>query len=108
MSSVPVQLLIYVRGPPNCSTAPIIIPLDICLEVQVGVPVSFDLYAESFCDPNVAVIGDIVISQPINWMTSNSLRNVTGNGNVSYITMTWTPQLSQVGTQQLCATAFTT
>lgn len=108
MSSVPVQLLIYVQGSPNCSVEPIIVPLNICREVQVGVFASFDLYVQNLCNPVVSVIGDIVILNPISGMNDSVLRNVSGNPAMSSITLTWKPQSNQVGQQLFCATAFTT
>lgn len=108
MSSVPVQLLIYVQGSPNCSVEPVIVPLNICLEVRVNASVSFDLYVQNFCHPAISVIGDIFISNPISGMNDSALRNVTGDPTMSYITLTWRPQSNQVGQQLFCATAFTT
>lgn len=107
MSSVPVQLLIYVRGPPSCSLAPIIVPLNICLEVQVGVSFSFDVYASNLCDPSISVITDLILTAMINGMTSSALKNVSMNASLSYVTYTWTPQASQVGNQVICFVAYT-
>ena len=107
MSSVPVQLLIYVQAPPYCPTPPVIVPINGCLEVQVGVPITLNLYAKNMCDPSISVLADIIASSGINGMSSSALRNASANGTLSYVTYSWTPQASQVGLQQLCATAYT-
>ncbi|CAF4494158.1 unnamed protein product, partial [Rotaria sp. Silwood2] len=107
MSSVPVQLLIYVMPDPSCSTKPIIIPLDRCLEVQVGISLSFNLYAMNLCDPNVAILTDMVVSSSITGMTNGNLINSPTNTSLSYVTFTWTPKANQVGQQKICTIAYT-
>ncbi|CAF3739377.1 unnamed protein product [Rotaria sp. Silwood1] len=107
MSSVPVQLLIYVMPEPSCSTKPIIIPLSRCLEAQVGISLSFNLYVMNLCDPNVATLADLVVSSDITGMTKGNLINSATNTSLSYVTFTWTPQANQVGEQQLCTIAYT-
>ena len=107
LSSVPVQFLIYVMPQPACAKAPVILPISGCLEVQVGVAVTFRLYAMNFCNRTVANLTDIIISDGINGMSVNSLTSVATNLSLSYVTLTWTPQPNQLGLQELCATAFT-
>ena len=107
MSSVPVQFLIYVMPEPACSQAPIIIPLAGCLELTVGVSKTFTLFAMNLCDPNVANIADIIVSQGITGMQVGNLTTWATNASLVYVTLTWTPQLSQMGPQQLCTTAYT-
>ncbi|CAF0883750.1 unnamed protein product [Rotaria sordida] len=107
MSSVPVQFLIYVQSQPVCSTEPIIIPPDRCLEVQVGISISFNLSAMNLCNPSVATLTDIVVSSGITSMTHGNLTQSSTNSSIYYKTFTWTPQTNQVGSQQLCTTAYT-
>ncbi len=107
MSSVSIQFLIYVISP-NCSQVPVIIPLTGCLEVQVNVPVTFTLYAMSYCNRTVSIINSILPTVNINGMTVSNLVNSTTNTSLVYVTLTWTPQASQIGLQQFCAAAYTT
>jgi hypothetical protein len=37
----------------------------------------------------------------------SSITNSLTNESVSYVTLTWTPLVSQLGSQQLCALAYT-
>ncbi len=107
MSSVPVQFLIYVLPQPSCSQAPIILPVSGCLEVRVGVSVSFNLSAQNLCNTSVATFADIVVSSGITGMTKGNLTSWLSNSSFSYVTFTWTPQANQVGSQQLCIIAYT-
>lgn len=107
MSSVPVQFLIYVQGEPICSKPPIIIPLNICLEVQVGVLTSFSIYVMNLCDLTESILSDIIMFTPMSGMNITDLKNVTNNASVNYATFTWLPQWNQVGLQQLCFVAYT-
>ncbi|CAM4873029.1 unnamed protein product [Rotaria socialis] len=107
MSSVPIQMLIYVLPTPFCSITPIILPLTDCLEVQVHVSVSFNISAMNLCNFTVANITDIVTSTNINGMTGSNLTSSTTNSSISYVTYTWIPQNNQVGSQRLCFIAFT-
>ncbi|CAF4550320.1 unnamed protein product [Rotaria sp. Silwood1] len=108
MSSVPVQFLIYVQPQPACSNRPIIFPLNRCLEVQVGISISFNLSAMNLCNSSVVKLADIIVSSGITGMTRGNLTNLSTNSSVSYVKFTWTPQINQVGSQQLCTIAFTT
>ncbi len=107
MSSVPVQFLIYVLPQPTCSNKPIIFPLSGCLEVQVGVSVSFNISAINLCNSTWITLSTIIVSSGITGMTNGNLINSTTNASISYITFTWTPQANQVGSQQLCTVAYT-
>ncbi len=107
MSSVPVQLLIYVLPTPSCPKPPIIFPLSGCLEVQVGITISFDLYAMNLCNPSVANITDLIVSAGINGMTTGNLTRSPTNSSLSYVHFTWTPQVNQIGLQELCTIAYT-
>lgn len=107
MSSVPIQFLIYVMPEPACSLQPIILSLDMCLEVKVGVKISFNLTALNLCDPSVVDMSDIIISEQINGMTSSSMVISSTNTSLASIAMSWTPQTNQIGLQQMCAIAYT-
>ncbi|CAF2872547.1 unnamed protein product [Rotaria sp. Silwood2] len=107
MSSVPVQFLIYVQSQTACSLEPIIIPLDCCLEVQVGVSIRFNLSALNLCNQNVATLTDIVVSSGITGMTHINLTHSSTNSSIYYMKFTWTPQANQIGSQQLCTVAYT-
>ncbi|CAF3486532.1 unnamed protein product [Rotaria sp. Silwood1] len=108
MSSVPVQFLIYVQPQPSCSNQPIFFPLDRCLEVQVGVSISFNLSVMNLCNSSVAKLADIIVSSEITGMTRGNLTTSSTNSSVSYVRFTWTPQINQIGYQQLCTVAYTT
>lgn len=107
MSSVPVQLLIYVQPQPTCSSPPLALPLDGCTEVQAGVPISFSLYAMNLCTPAVATIAAIVVSSAINGISASNLMSVPTNSSLTYVTYSWTPQTNQVGDQKMCVIAYT-
>ena len=99
VSSVPVQFLIYVLSTPLCSTPPLLLALEECLEVEVGVTTNFTLYAMNLCNSTVAIT-DIYMSTILSGMTVGSLTNSTINSSLSYVILSWTPQSSQIGTQK--------
>jgi hypothetical protein len=107
MSSVPVQFLIYVLPTNTCTLAPDIIPLTGCLEVQVNVPVNFTLYIMNYCNRTEAMVTNFISTVTINGMSVSNLTNSTTNASLAYVTLTWTPQTSQIGSQQYCAVAYT-
>ncbi|CAF1107244.1 unnamed protein product, partial [Rotaria sordida] len=107
MSSVPVQFLIYVQSQPACSIEPIIFPLDRCLEVQVGVSISFNLSAMNLCNASVATLTGIIVSSGITGMNRGNLTRSSTNSSIYYVLFTWTPQTNQVGLQELCTIAYT-
>jgi hypothetical protein len=108
MSSVPVQLLIYVIPTPVCDNSPIILPVDGCLEVQVGVQINFDIYAMSECNSTVSNVSAILVSSAANGMIDGNLTSSPTNSSLSYLPFTWTPQTNQIRSQQLCVIAYTT
>lgn len=108
MSSVSVQFLIYVLPSPNCSQAPVVLPLTGCLEAQVNVSITFTLYAMNYCNRTKVIITDLISTVSIDGMTVGSLTNVTTNTSLVSVTLTWTPLFSQIGPQQFCAVAYTT
>jgi hypothetical protein len=105
MSSVPVQFLIYVLPTPTCIILPLILPLTDCLNVEVGISINVTLYAMNLCGSTVAIT-DILVSQGISGMIADNLINSTTNSTLVFVTFTWTPQVNQVGLQQLCTIAF--
>ena len=107
MSSVPVQFLIYILPRPNCSVLPVIFPLTGCLEVQVGVSLSFNISAINLCKSIWITLSTIIVSSGITGMTNGDLINSTTNSSISYVTFSWTPQADQIGSQQLCTVAYT-
>ncbi|CAF1052963.1 unnamed protein product [Rotaria sp. Silwood1] len=104
LSSVPVQILIYVQATPSCTILPTIVSMTDCLEVQVGVTTNFTLYVTNLCNSS-ATITEVIISKKISGMTAGNVKNSTTN-TLSYIQLTWTPQSSQIGTQVMCAYAY--
>ncbi len=107
MSSVPVQLLIYVMDQPTCGLAPVMLPIKRCFDAQVGVPISFNVSAMTLCNPNISDINTITISNSIDGMNVSDTFDSLTNGSVSYATFTWTPVIHQLGSQQLCVIAYT-
>lgn len=106
MSSVPVQFLIYVMDQPTCGLAPIISPLDRCLEVQVAVSIIFNISAMTLCDPVISAVDTILVTSGPSGVNSSDTTNLPSNASISYSTITWTPVSSQLGSQQLCFTAY--
>ena len=92
---------------PICGIAPVIVPLTGCLEVKVGVTKTFNITLVNECNPNITGLADIIVSQGISGMTNGNLTDSLTNDSVSYMLFTWTPQLSQVGLQQLCTIGYT-
>lgn len=107
LSSVPVQFLIYVAEVPSCNTLPTIIPLQGCFEVQVGMTINFDIYAMNTCNRTISEITDIQVTPIISGMTVGNLTDSLTNSSLVYITITWTPQINQIGPQQFCFIAYT-
>jgi hypothetical protein len=107
MSSVPVQFLIYVTAEPTCSIPPVITPLTGCMEVKIGVAKTFNITVVNQCNPNVTDLADFVITQGIPGMWNGNFTESPTKDTVYYMLFTWTPQLSQLGLQQLCTIAFT-
>lgn len=102
MSSVPVQFLIYVYMPKTCSVPSVTSPAT-CVGVQVGVSHTFNLTAINNCGLS-SNISDIAI-QAFLGITRGPLIQVTPNRTVYTMRITYTPTISQVGLQVLCAIA---
>jgi len=108
LSSVPVQLLIYVMDPPICGAAPVFIPLKRCMEVEVNVTINFNISAIIACNSNISVIDSILVTSEISGMTVSNTTDVLNNASVVYNTFTWKPLFNQVGSHRLCLVAFST
>ena len=106
MSSVPVQILIYVMDEPFCGLAPIIFPLTRCFDAQVNVPITFDISAFTPCDPTVSDVNTITISTAPDGVNLTETETSPTNTSISFATFTWRPSTSQLGPQQLCVIAF--
>ena len=102
MSSVPVQFLIYVYMPKNCPIPSVTSPTS-CVGVQVGVAYTFNLTAINNCGAS-SNISDIAI-QGFLGITRGPLTQITPNRTIYTMRITYTPTISQVGVQVLCATA---
>ena len=107
MSSVPIQFLINVLPIPSCTQAPVFIPLEGCLEVQVNVPVNFTLYIMNYCNRTTSVVNTFLPTLTINFMNISNLVNSTTNTSLVYVTLMWTPQISQMGSREFCAIVYT-
>lgn len=92
---------------PVCGLAPKISPLTGCMDVQVGVPQTFNISAVTLCDPTISDIIAIDVVTAISGMTEGNLTTSTTNSSISYLQFTWTPQISQLGSQTLCVIAST-
>lgn len=107
MSSVPVQFLIYVTDQPRCSLTPIIVPINACMEVTVGVAISFNITVINRCDPSIADLADLLITSGPPNIQTDSLAPSPTNDTVAYMTFHWTPYSNQIGSQELCMAAYT-
>ena len=90
-----------------CGLPATIVPLQECLEVTVGVSINFELSVINSCDPNAVEVADIIISsESIGVVVDNLTVSLTNNSLTTAI-LSWTPQIDQVGSQQLCLVAYT-
>lgn len=107
MSSVPVQFLIYVMPQPTCSLAPVIVPVNGCMEITVNVAISFNITVINNCDPNVSDLADLILyNAPYN-IQNDPLTDSPTNDSIAYMTFYWTPDSTEIGPQQLCMVAYT-
>ena len=107
MSSVPVQFLIYVMAQPMCSLMPIIVPINGCMEVTVGVAMSFNITVINTCDPDISDLADLLITGGPSNIQTDHLTDSATNNSFAYMTFYWTPDLTEIGPQQLCMVAYT-
>ena len=108
LSSVPVQFLIYVMRTPVCSQLPVILPLEGCLEIQVGITKTFNITVLNYCDGETASIQEMIISKTVAGLEADDLMVSSENAFLAYTTYLWTPLEEQIGLQQLCFIAYTT
>jgi hypothetical protein len=101
-----VQFLVYVSDVPKCGLTPVIIPPRICLDVQVGTPVNFNISAMTSCDYSVSNISLITVSGSVVGMNVSSTIGSLTNTSVSYIIISWIPQANQIGSQRVCTIAY--
>lgn len=106
MSSIPVQFLVYIISPPTCGLTPVILSLNVSSNVQVGVPVHFNISAATLCNPNISNIDSIMIAYGVDGMQVSNASDYPTNASVSYATFIWTPTTNQIGLQELCVVAF--
>ena len=83
------------------------LPLQRCLDVRVGIQISFNMYAMTLCNPNISDIDTITVSNGPDKINVSDTMTLVTNASVSYAIFTWTPLISQVGQQQLCVLAYT-
>ena len=107
MSSVPVQFLIYVMPQPTCSLQPVIVPVNGCMEITVGVAISFNITVINSCDPNVSDLADLIIVSGSSNINNDPLTDSATNDSFAYMTFYWTPDTTDLGSQQLCLVAYT-
>ena len=107
MSSIPVQFLIYVTPVPVCSQSPVIIFLISCAEITVGTLTNFNISVLNLCNPAVVNIADVIATDNSIGIQMGNLTSSPLNASISYKSLTWTPQISQIGSQQLCMIAYT-
>lgn len=107
LSSVPVQFLIYVMPAPLCPKPPVIVPLNICMEVLIGVSRSFTIQIVNLCDPDDASVEDLIQTSPIAGMQAGPLTQSSSNTSIFFVTFTWRPVANQNGSQPWCLMAFT-
>ena len=91
---------------PTCGLAPVIFPLQRCFDAQVNVLISFNVSAFTRCDPTISDIDSFVVSSTIDGMNVTDTITSTTNASVSYVTFTWRPSTTQMGSQQLCLVVF--
>ena len=87
--------------------APIVKPLDGCLEVAVGVNTTFDLYIDNPCASLGINISELFVSERITGLSLAPLTIAPNNQSVVYTSVTWEPQVDQIGPQVFCLIAYT-
>jgi hypothetical protein len=102
LSSTPIQFLIYVYQPKNCSV-PILTSPSTCVGVQVGLPstVTYTIINSCGSSSNISAVA----VQSFTGIVQGPLVLITPNQTIYAMNITYTPLASQVGLQILCATA---
>lgn len=102
---MPVQFLVHVVSPPNCTTPPEIVgkPTEqSCTTITVGDTFTSQLIAKNYCGDNVTIVDIATLSFP--GMVKGNLTEM--DTSTYYIDLSWTPTTSQLGYQVMCAIAF--
>ena len=101
LSSTPIQFLVYVYAPKNCSVPTLTGP-STCIDVQVGVSNTVTLTATNYCG-STSNISDVLV-QSFTGIVQGSLAPVTPPF-VYKRDITYTPLAAQLGPQIVCAIA---
>ncbi|CAF4963763.1 unnamed protein product [Rotaria sp. Silwood1] len=102
LSSVPVQFIVKVIAAPSCSYRPELILLaESCTPIKVNHTFTSTLLAINNCGPTVTITDISTLS--FSGMVQTSV--IMLNSSVYYKNLTWTPTISQVGYQVMCALA---
>jgi len=107
LSSVPVQFLVYVLPQPACSFTPTVLPYDGCPEVTADVLITFTFKIYHQCNYTMSNITDVIITSGNTGIQSYNLTRSSTNSSIYHKTFSWTPQLNQLGFQDVCVTAYT-
>ncbi|CAF2070273.1 unnamed protein product [Rotaria magnacalcarata] len=106
MSSVPIQFLVYVYAPTNCTIKPLLVS-DMtsgdCLGAQVGVNFTIEFTVINLCGSGRTITDIATLSFPI--IIKSALVQSPTNTSIWSMQMTWVPTATQVGSQVLCAVA---
>ena len=102
MSSTPIQFLIYVYQPRNCSNPTLTSP-STCVDAQVGHPTTVTYTVINSCGSSSNISS--IVMQSFSGIVQGPLVLITPNETVYEINITYTPLASQVGLQILCAAA---
>ncbi|CAF3693657.1 unnamed protein product [Rotaria sp. Silwood1] len=105
LSSVPVQFLVQVVQESSCPNPPTIIGTpseQSCIAVVTGQIFTSQLIAINSCNSNVTII-DITILAFLGMIRGNITQL---NTTAYYVDLSWTPTVSQLGYQLMCAMAF--
>ncbi len=101
---MPVQFLVHVVSPPNCTTPPKIVGTPIeqsCTSVAVGETFTSQLIAKNYCGENVTIVDIATLS-----FSGMVKGNITELDIATYeISLSWTPTAAQLGYQVMCAMA---
>ncbi|CAF4179147.1 unnamed protein product, partial [Adineta steineri] len=101
-SSVPLQFLITIVSTPVCPLKPTISStLSPCTAIEVGVQFNYTLSISQGCAGTT--VKDLFTMPPLYMYKGNITR--VGTTNVWTVTETWTPEISQIGSQVYCALA---
>lgn len=102
MSAVPVQFIIEVVAPASCSTRPEVqLSGPSCIPIMVNETFTSQLLAINHCASNVTIVDIATLS--FTGMHQSAIAHV--NSSISYTNLTWTPTISQLGYQVMCAMA---